>query len=177
MKDRRVRIVVEFDLDQGSLEEKGLTPEMIVDHLAIEKSDTDDTLRIHIRGLNGYDSKRHFVLCNGHVVSKELVPPDNAEEEALGIQLDVSNPVFKKDGYIYVKLRREMTATVKALVRKGETLADIQRRIDHFGVSKYADIEPIGMDDWNTVEGSVVVEEQVFEDDCDSEGYIFWINQ
>lgn len=74
MKDARVRMVIEFDIDSESLAEKGLTPEAVFNHLTMSDSDVIDGFEIYPSGIDEVSVVSDFFLCNGEIISKEIIP-------------------------------------------------------------------------------------------------------
>lgn len=81
MKDRRVRMVVEFDIDEESLYEKGLKAEDVLKHIVFQEHDVIDGFEISTN-IPGYNCALNFFLCAGSVVSKEFVEQRNLEQVA-----------------------------------------------------------------------------------------------
>lgn len=86
MFDRRVRMVIEFDIDQEALEEHGLSANDIFNHLTFGEDDVVDGFRIstNIPGLN---PACHFFLCSGKVISQELLSDRTKEIPSLSNQI------------------------------------------------------------------------------------------
>lgn len=71
--DRTIRLVIDIDIDSESAVAKSLDAETIMKHLEIDESDTIDGYEIFPSGIDGINPTLHFVLCNGRIVSKELL--------------------------------------------------------------------------------------------------------
>ena len=82
MADKHVRMVIEFDIDEESLAEKGINAEDVFNHIVLKDNDVIDGFEIFTAHPN-FDCSSNFFLCAGAVVSKELV-----SERSLGNRLD-----------------------------------------------------------------------------------------
>ena len=86
MFDRRVRMVIEVDIDQEALEEHGLSANDIFNHLTFREDDVVDGFLIstNIPDLN---PGCHFFLCSGRVISQELLSDRAKETPSLSDQI------------------------------------------------------------------------------------------
>ena len=76
-KDPRVRVVVEFDIDSESLAEHEVEAKDVLDSVILSESDVIDGFEIHP---SHGDIATDFFLCNGRMVSKELVDDSNDDK-------------------------------------------------------------------------------------------------
>ena len=67
----RVRMTIEFDIDQDALDEHGLSANDVFHHLTFEEDDVVDGFQVSTN-LPGLDPVSNFFLCSGKVVSQEL---------------------------------------------------------------------------------------------------------
>ena len=82
MADKHVRMVIEFDIDEESLQEKGLKAEDVFKHIVLKDNDVIDGFEIFTAHPD-FDCASDFFLCAGSVVSKEFI-----QERSLGDGLD-----------------------------------------------------------------------------------------
>ena len=71
-KDKHIRMVIEFDVDQEALDEHGLTEKDILSHLTFVDDDVVDGFRLSTC-IPGLDPTSNFFLCDGTVVSKKFI--------------------------------------------------------------------------------------------------------
>ena len=72
MADKHVRMVIEFDIDEESLQEKGIHAEDVFNHIVLQDSDVIDGFEI-FTAHPGFDCASDFFLCASSVVSKEFI--------------------------------------------------------------------------------------------------------
>lgn len=70
---KKVRMVIEFNIDDEVMKEKELTPERVLDAIILADSYTNDGFEIYPSGIEGVDVASDFLLCKGRLVSKEFV--------------------------------------------------------------------------------------------------------
>lgn len=73
MSDKHVRMTIEFDIDQESLDEHGISANDVFNHLVFREDDVADGFRIST-DIPGMNPTSYFFLCSGKVVSQEFIP-------------------------------------------------------------------------------------------------------
>ena len=94
MSNKKVRMVVEFELDEETIKEKGITAEEVVEAIQFHNHDTIDGFEIFPQ-VDGCDLCSDFFLSNPSLISKELVE-DEPSTEALKEHLN--NLMHELDG-------------------------------------------------------------------------------
>lgn len=72
MADRKIRLVVEIDIDSEACAEHNIEPEEIFDGICMEESEVIDGFEIFARH-NDLDVAYDYILGEGYIVSKELI--------------------------------------------------------------------------------------------------------
>lgn len=79
MSDKRVRMVIEFAIDEDALREHGLEAEDVIDNIRVRQDDVCDGLDI-MTDIPGLDPTADFFILGGDCVSIELID-DKAKED------------------------------------------------------------------------------------------------
>lgn len=69
--DKRIRMVIEFDIDSEACEEYGVDPKEILESIGVYDDDVIDGFEIYPQA--GYDLSEVFCLCDPVLISKEFV--------------------------------------------------------------------------------------------------------
>ena len=77
MENKKVRMVVEFEINSKTLEEKGKTAEEVVDAIEMHDHDTIDGFEIYPR-IDDVDACSDFFLNDAKIVSKNILEESNA---------------------------------------------------------------------------------------------------
>lgn len=72
MADKKVRMTVEFSIDEEALQEHGLSAEQVLSHLTFNEDDVADGFRISTN-IPGISPVSNFFLCEGKVISQGFV--------------------------------------------------------------------------------------------------------
>jgi hypothetical protein len=72
MNDPTVRLVIEIDLDSEAMEEHGVKAKDVLDGIFIRDHDIIDGFEI-TTAIEAVDRTRDYLLCNGRIVSREMV--------------------------------------------------------------------------------------------------------
>ena len=74
MENKKVRMVIEFELDENAIQEKGMTTGELLEAIEIHDHDTIDGFEIY-PALEDSDLCSDFFLCDPKIVSKEILDP------------------------------------------------------------------------------------------------------
>ena len=71
--NKKIRVIIELDIDQESIDEKNISHETVLGHLKLEDSDVLDGFELYPADIPGINPTYDFLLCNGRIVSKEFI--------------------------------------------------------------------------------------------------------
>ena len=130
MENKKVRMVVEFDINGETLEEKGKTAEEVVNAIEMHDHDTIDGFEIYPR-LDGADICSDFFLSEARVISKEIVGESYIQELIDKVKkLNGSTPdggIRDADTLLYEAIEEadfEITGIAECILRAWEKSSD-----------------------------------------------------
>lgn len=120
MANKRVRMTVEFDINEDTLIEKGLQLEDVLNGLAFHESDVSDGFEI-TTNIPGCDCTADFFLTAGTVVGVEEIEPPKAN------RLDKINSYKSNAKFLQDAKEQKIEAEVQELCAR---IRDLKPRID-----------------------------------------------
>ena len=127
MENKKVRMLVEFDINGETLEEKGKTAEEVVNAIEMHDHDTIDGFEIY-PSLDGCDLCSDFFLCNPRVISKEIVGETNIPARISKARELMGNPTgIDADIILYDAIEEadfEITGIAECVLRAWEKSTD-----------------------------------------------------
>ena len=110
MADKHVRVIIEFDIDEESLHEKGIHAEDVFNNIVLRDNDVIDGFEIFTAHPD-FDCASDFFLCAGSLVSKEFIQERNLGNNS--VEADINSKIktaVEKSSYNYsaINYKRSM---------------------------------------------------------------------